>query len=122
MPRPPPYIIILISFFFVKTILFAIVLGTTFLDKISLPFYNPPKWPYGYDSSSSIILPHDVIVGDSYIGRIISGLVRWDSVYFLSLADRRGEYIWEQEWAFGPGWPILIQFSSTCNTKICYRC
>ena len=51
---------------------------------------------------------------ESNLARIIAGLFRWDSVYFISLADRR-EYVWEQEWAFGPGWPALIQYTTPCT-------
>ena|SRR5436189_6036156 len=107
----PPLFIILFSFSLAKAILFTIVLGTTFLNNLSIPpFYYPPAWPFGYDSSSSVFLPDD----HSKFGRIIAGLFRWDSVYFISLADRQ-EYVWEQEWAFGPGWPALIQYTTPCT-------
>ena len=101
--------IILFSFVLSKATLVAIALGTTFLSNNSIPYYHPPKWPFGYDSSSSLFLPDD----PSNIGRLVASLFRWDTVYFVSLADRR-EYIWEQEWAFGPGWPYLIQFATPC--------
>jgi Mannosyltransferase (PIG-V) len=107
---PPPFLIIIFSFFFAKAVLLAIVIGTTSLGKISIPFYHPPTWPFGYDSSSTIFVPED----STYIGRIVAGLFRWDSVYFVSLADRQ-EYIWEQEWAFGPGWPTLIRHAIPCK-------
>jgi hypothetical protein len=102
-----PFVVIISSFLIAKSILLLTVLGTTFLPDISVPFYHPPKWPFGYDSSSSIFLPDD----SSNLGRVVSGLFRWDTVYFASLADR-GQFVWEQEWAFGPGWPALIRASA----------
>jgi GPI mannosyltransferase 2 len=111
----PPFFTILFSFLLAKSVLITIVLGTTFLTHVTIPFYHPPIWPFGYDSSSSLFLPDD----PSKLGRIVAALFRWDSVYFISLADR-GEYIWEQEWAFGPGWPTLIRVGAPCKS-ICYR-
>lgn len=105
----PPFAVILLSFLLAKAALLAIVLGTSYINDLSIPFYHPPSWPFGYDSSSSIFLPHD----PSKLGRVIAGLFRWDTVYFITLADRR-EYIWEQEWAFGPGWPVLIHSAAAC--------
>jgi len=110
-----PVLLILLAFLLAKTSLVAIVVGTTFLPQFTLPFYHPPQWPFGYDTSSSLFLPafeEDA----SWIGRVVAGLWRWDAVYFVSIADRRGEYVWEQEWAFGPGWPALIRFSVPCTS------
>jgi len=101
---------ILLSFILAKTILLAIVVGTTFLADISIPFYHPPRWPFGYDSSSSIFVPD----GQTILERVIAAFLRWDTVYFSALAER-GEYVWEQEWAFGPGWPVLVRFVVPCN-------
>jgi hypothetical protein len=105
----PPLFVILLSFFLAKAVLIVIVLGTSFLPEIAVPLYHPPKWPFGYDSSSSIFLPVD----SSRVGRVVAGLFRWDTVYFVGLAER-GEYVWEQEWAFGPGWPTLIRHAAPC--------
>ena len=106
----PPFVILLLSFLFAKAVLLTIILGTSFLSDLSIPFYHPPAWPFGYDSSSTLFFADD----SSKIGRIIAGLFRWDTVYFITLADR-SEYIWEQEWAFGPGWPTLIRFTAGCT-------
>jgi|SRR5579862_7345645 len=103
------FALILLSFLLAKAILLAIVVGTTFLSDISIPFYHPPAWPFGYDSSSSLFVSD----GETIVERVIAALFRWDTVYFTALADR-GEYVWEQEWAFGPGWPILIRFITPC--------
>lgn len=108
MPAP---LLILLAFLLAKTTLVAIVIGTTFLPQFALPFSHPPPWPFGYDTSSSLFLPP---LGDSWIGRVVAGLWRWDAVYFVSIADRR-EYVWEHEWAFGPGWPALIRFFVPCK-------
>jgi hypothetical protein len=110
-----PFVVILLSFVIAKSVLVATVLGATFLPDLSIPFYHPPKWPFGYDSSSSIFLPHDA----SKLGRVGAGLFRWDSVYFVSLADR-GEVVWEQEWAFGPGWPALIRATAPGKSPSLY--
>ena len=111
------FILLLLSFLVAKAALLAIVLGTTFLPNLSIPFISTAVWPLGYDSSSTVLLPEDT----SNLGRIAAALFRWDSVYFISLADR-GEYSWEQEWAFGPGWPMLIRYTAPCkaaNDGIC---
>lgn len=109
----PPLFVILLSFFLAKAILVIIVLGTSFLPEIAVPFYHPPLWPFGYDSSSSLFLPVD----GSRVGRVVAGLFRWDAVYFVGLAER-GEYAWEQEWAFGPGWPMLIRHAVPCIPRL----
>ena len=103
------FILLLLSFLVAKGTLLAIVLGTTFLPHLSIPFISTAVWPLGYDSSSTLFLPD----GTTKLGRIAAALLRWDSVYFISLADR-GEYLWEQEWAFGPGWPMLIRHTAPC--------
>jgi GPI mannosyltransferase 2 len=103
------FAIIVLSFFTAKAILLAIVVGTTFLGQFSIPFYHPPIWPFGYDSSSSVF----VYDGEMIVEKIIAALLRWDTVYFTALAER-GNYVWEQEWAFGPGWPALIRFTTPC--------
>ena len=110
MPSSSQPLLILLAFLLAKSALLAIVIGTTFLPTLSLPFYHPPQWPFGYDTSSSLSLPED----SSWLGRLCAGLWRWDAVYFVAIADRR-EYVWEQEWAFGPGWPALIRFSVPCK-------
>jgi Mannosyltransferase (PIG-V) len=107
------FILLLLSFLVAKAALLAIVLGTTFLPNLSIPFISTAVWPLGYDSSSTVLLPED----SSKLGRIAAALFRWDSVYFISLADR-AEYSWEQEWAFGPGWPMLIRYTAPCKAVI----
>jgi hypothetical protein len=103
------FILLLLSFLVAKGTLLAVVLGTTFLPSLSIPFISTAVWPFGYDSSSTLFLPDDA----TKLGRITAALLRWDSVYFVSLADRE-EYVWEQEWAFGPGWPMLIRYAAPC--------
>jgi GPI mannosyltransferase 2 len=67
----------------------------------------------GYDTSSTLLAyaaspaisaakVQDVAT-DSH--RILN-FVRWDAIYFLQIAQRG--YLFEQEWAFGPGFPTLV--------------
>jgi Mannosyltransferase (PIG-V) len=98
---------ILLSFFLAKSTLLAVVLGTTYLSTLPIPFHHSSatdNLPFGYDSSSSILLPDN----PSILSRLASALFRWDSVYFISLAQR-GYYLYEQEFAFGFGWPSVIR-------------
>ena len=69
----------------------------------------------GYDTSSSLLVDlraQDLFTGG--VGDIATGFspvvkfVRWDAVYFSQII-RRG-YIFEQEWAFGSGFPALVAF------------
>lgn len=69
----------------------------------------------GYDTSSSLLVDlkgQDLVSGG--VCDISAGLapamkfVRWDAVYFSQII-RRG-YIFEQEWAFGSGFPALVAF------------
>ena len=70
----------------------------------------------GYDTSSSMLLV-DLAENQGSLRRIsqppktmpsILKLVRWDGIYFLRIVQRG--YLFEQEWAFGPGFPTLVAF------------
>ena len=65
-------------------------INTTFIahDPVSGADYNQQEYPIFYS--------------------VLKGFVRWDAVYFLSIADRG--YIYENEHAFFPGLPILLNF------------
>lgn len=62
-----------------------------------------------YDTSSSLVLSArgDNQSAPSPVARLTS----WDAIYFTQVA-RRG-YMFEQEWAFGSGLPLVI----SCLTK-----
>lgn len=57
-----------------------------------------------YDSSATLVLSNP----NSYLGRILSGFTAWDGVHFLSIA--KNGYIFEQQFAFLPLFPILVRF------------
>ena len=67
----------------------------------------------GYDTSSTLLIDTEspvepatkveqVATSVPYVWKF----VRWDAVYFSQIA-RRG-YVFEQEWAFGPGFPAVV--------------
>jgi phosphatidylinositol glycan class V len=60
-----------------------------------------------YDTSGSITL--DVASrGSTCAPAILARLTSWDAIYFTQVA-RRG-YLFEQEWAFGSGLTIVIEY------------
>lgn len=58
---------------------------------------------YVYDTSTSFVLKQP----ENILQQIITSLMRWDNVYFVTLAHRG--LLFEQEWAFGPGFPYLVR-------------
>lgn len=82
-----------------KAVLFAVVLGTVFLPS--------------YDTSTSLALglppdhtSHPAPLPTSLSDALAARLTRWDAIYFTAIAHRG--YLYEQEWAFGPGLPFLV--------------
>lgn len=67
----------------------------------------------GYDTSTQLLLPSpssDEPLVDQILAHVASKLVRWDAVYFISIAERG--YLFEQEWAFGWGFTKSIAFAA----------
>lgn len=70
----------------------------------------------GYDTSSSLLLDQQdgrsAENSTSGIGNLplLGKLVRWDAIYFVRSAQRG--YQLEQEWAFGSGFPKLVDLLS----------
>ncbi|KAI8964504.1 glycosyltransferase family 76 protein [Daldinia sp. FL1419] len=62
-----------------------------------------------YDTSSTLLSPEIASSHESTFD-LATKLTRWDSIYFIQ-ASRRG-YLFEQEWAFGPGFPTIISYLS----------
>lgn len=56
----------------------------------------------GYDTSTTILAP----ISGSRLPSILLKLVRWDSIYYVNIAQRG--YLYEQEWAFGYGQVLSI--------------
>ena len=82
-----------------KAILLALILGTVFFPS--------------YDTSTSLALglppdhtSHLAPLPTSFSDAIAGRLTRWDAIYFTAIAHRG--YLYEQEWAFGPGLPYLV--------------
>ena len=67
----------------------------------------------GYDTSSLLLNDaNSRNVSAANCGEVATStplllkFVRWDAIYFLRIAQRK--YVFEQEWAFGPGFPSLV--------------
>lgn len=56
----------------------------------------------GYDTSTSILAP----ISRLQLPSSLLKFVRWDSIYFVNIAQRG--YLYEQEWAFGYGYVLSI--------------
>jgi Mannosyltransferase (PIG-V) len=98
-----PTISLILLFWAWKALLFAIIV-------------NSPG--SGYDTSTTL-LPFGVsnTVERSHIPRFSSiflRFVRWDSIYFVQIAERG--YLFEQEWAFGCGYAKLLSLLSFCTS------
>ncbi|KAI1977423.1 ER membrane glycoprotein subunit of the GPI transamidase complex-like protein [Ophidiomyces ophidiicola] len=61
----------------------------------------------GYDTSTTILSP----IPSSGLSAKLLNFVRWDSLYFVNIAQRG--YLYEQEWAFGYGYTKLLAILST---------
>lgn len=69
----------------------------------------------GYDTSSTLLNDaNSWNISSATFGETATSApfplknVRWDAIYFLQIARRK--YVFEQEWAFGPGFPSLVSF------------
>lgn len=67
----------------------------------------------GYDTSSTLLVdaasPVVLPTKAQHVATSLSPVfkfVRWDAIYFTEIT-RRG-YVFEQEWAFGPGFPTVV--------------
>lgn len=61
-----------------------------------------------YDSSTlNLELVPSLGLLDSWLHNILTPFTRWDSIYFLSISERG--YIYEQEYAFFPGLPMMMR-------------
>ncbi|OTB10422.1 glycosyltransferase family 76 protein [Daldinia sp. EC12] len=62
-----------------------------------------------YDTSTTLLSP-EITSSHESLFDLATKLTRWDSIYFIE-ASRRG-YLFEQEWAFGLGFPTIISYLS----------
>ncbi|KAJ2797637.1 ER membrane glycoprotein subunit of the GPI transamidase complex-like protein [Coemansia furcata] len=60
-----------------------------------------------YDASTSLVLPDASLIFESVLRTLAHVFVRWDSFYFLHIAD--AGYVHEQEHAFFPLLPMLMR-------------
>ncbi len=115
---------ILVAFAAWKLFLLAIALGSVFVAD-------------AYDTSASLALAssnttgpglaraNGVLRAPTDARTLLTRLTSWDAIYFVAVA-RRG-YVFEQEWAFGSGLPLVIglvargQLSSLFGDVGCIR-
>ena len=69
----------------------------------------------GYDTSATLLQSNNKLANlTSNFGSVhlldLKGLLRWDAIYFIHIAQYG--YMWEQEWAFGWGFTRLIALIS----------
>ena len=67
----------------------------------------------GYDTSTQLFLPassSNDALANRILAHVASKLVRWDALYFISIADRG--YLFEQEWAFSWAFAKSIAFAA----------
>ena len=79
----------------------------------------------GYDTSTHLLMLHSESANDTvlarFIEKLVSKLVRWDALYFVSVAQRG--YLFEQEWAWGWGYTTFLKlvsqgwFRKFCQTQ-----
>lgn len=78
----------------------------------------------GYDTSTTLLIddesPSGFLEGVGAVSTnlpLVLKFVRWDAIYFSQIAQRG--YLFEQEWAFGPGFPNLVAFlhNGNCHTS-----
>jgi phosphatidylinositol glycan class V len=68
----------------------------------------------GYDTSTTLLFARaqpaqsENTLLEDFAKRLISKLVRWDALYFVSVAQRG--YVFEQEWAWGWGYTNFLGF------------
>jgi hypothetical protein len=95
-----PHLSLIVIFAAWKLFLFAIAAGSRVGD--------------AYDTSASLALGPEQQQG---LRSVMSGLAArfssWDAIFFTQVA-RRG-YAFEQEWAFGPGLPIVTRAAVKCE-------
>ncbi|KAI4723498.1 mannosyltransferase [Aureobasidium sp. EXF-10727] len=70
----------------------------------------------GYDTSTTLLLARaqpsvtENTLLEDFAKRLVSKLVRWDALYFVSVAQRG--YLFEQEWAWGWGYTKFLSLIS----------
>lgn len=73
----------------------------------------------GYDTSTDLLLQLDAIPSSNHtvlqqLAVIVSDkFVRWDAIYFATIAQHG--YVYEQEWAFGWGFAMLSRMVARCR-------
>ena len=79
----------------------------------------------GYDTSTSLLFQLETATStrNTVLQRIADlvseKLVRWDAIYFASIAQHG--YVYEQEWAFGWGFAMLSRVVARCE-KLTREC
>jgi len=95
---------LLLTFAGWKALLLSIALGTSvapaYDTSTSLALGLDVPWSSGLSNGSSLAA--------SWTDLLTERLTRWDAIYFIRIASRG--YLYEQEWAFGTGLPLLVSW------------
>lgn len=69
-----------------------------------------------YDTSTSLFFQR-LYGKNAAVAVLAERLTRWDAIYYMRSA-RQGYYVYEQDWAFGAGLPVVIRSILECLSRV----
>lgn len=104
-PKIRPLLVLTQAFVLWKIVLFAIVAlrpGPDYDTSTELFFELQSSAP-----ATQALAPSGIVF------QFIAKLIRWDAMYYVSIAERG--FVYEQEWAFGWGFTSLVRAAARCK-------